>query len=184
VINLGLSTIDSLLSWEAKFLCSKLVTFILGHVLKNHTVAVYGVTSETACGLKCLQHDTCLSYNYKPISVEQRKVCELKDANRVTCPSCFVIEQNTTYYEHIKVLNNKKRLSLGQYNEEKYSKVFNWRFTRSRLLQTERNDSFFFFFCTIALFSWLRLLKRSRSITVRDIQLLVCKYWKEIALLD
>lgn len=85
--------------------------FFSGHVLKNHTVALYHVTSEMACGLKCLQHDTCKSYNYKPISVEQSKVCELKDANRVTCPSCFVKELNTTYYEDIKVLNIKKDIS-------------------------------------------------------------------------
>ena len=83
-----------------------------GHALKNRIVAVYHVTSEMACGLKCLQHDTCLSYNYKQIIDKQRRVCELHDASRVTCPSCFAMQTDTIYYEDIKVLNIK-RISIS-----------------------------------------------------------------------
>lgn len=80
-----------------------------GHVLTNHAVAVYHVKSEMACGLKCLQHDTCLSYNYKPVSDKQKSSCKLNDANRIACPLCFVIERDTTYFEDIKVLKIKKK---------------------------------------------------------------------------
>ena len=96
--------------------------FFSDHVLKNRIVAVHHVTSEIACGLKCSQHDRCLSYSYRPISDKQKRVCQLHDANRVTCPSCFAMQPDTTYYEDIKVLN-MKRISLCHDNDRlKYTK--------------------------------------------------------------
>ena len=72
---------------------------ILGHVLKNHVFSLYHVTSRLDCGLRCLQQNKCLSYNYKTTS----GTCELNDANRITCSFCFVREPESTYYEDIKV---------------------------------------------------------------------------------
>lgn len=75
-----------------------------GYVLDNNVIASYQVTSDLECSAKCLRDKRCFSFNYKTALNKMPSECQLNNANRSTCPDCFKVKKDTTYYQDAEVI--------------------------------------------------------------------------------
>lgn len=76
-----------------------------GYVLDNNVMASYQVTSDLECSAKCLRDKRCFSFNYKTALNKMPSECQLNNANRSTCPDCFKVKKDTTYYQDAEINN-------------------------------------------------------------------------------
>ena len=76
-----------------------------GQVLNSHVIAQYHVKYELSCSMRCVAHNTCLSYNYQPISNLEKNIlnCQLNNATRLTSPESYVRQPGRIYCEVVEV---------------------------------------------------------------------------------
>ena len=74
-------------------------------VLNSHVIAQYHVKYELSCGMRCVVHNSCLSYNYQPISNLERNTlnCQLNNATRLTSPESYTRQPGRIYCEVVEV---------------------------------------------------------------------------------
>ena len=73
------------------------------HALVGHVMGMVFVADEFECQLKCLQNNTCKSFNVHPGADNTKRVCELNNKTRQTKPSDFKRKKGSNYYGSVKV---------------------------------------------------------------------------------
>ena len=92
--------------WVVMMFTSTCVAFQFSdQVLNSHVIAQYHVKYELSCGMRCVVHNSCLSYNYQPISNLERNTlnCQLNNATRLTSPESYTRQPGRIYCEVVEV---------------------------------------------------------------------------------
>ena len=68
------------------------------HCLVDNRMRTAVVADQFECQLKCLENNTCKSFNVHPGADNAKRVCELNNKTRQTKPSDFKRKKGSTYY--------------------------------------------------------------------------------------
>ncbi|XP_067039668.1 uncharacterized protein [Acropora muricata] len=103
--NLFLVSVGILLwTGEAAGFCASVFETQQGHALLGHVMETVNVTDEFECHRKCIQNNTCKSFNIHPLKTNAvQKTCEMNNQTRQLKPKHYKKKIGSSYHGSVEV---------------------------------------------------------------------------------